>query len=231
MTQPKRFKNRDILRAGNDSMEWATLGSLLTLLAVGMAIPGPNNSTCAAHASIHGRRSNIPLIIGLGIGFFGVNVLCGLAVNSFNPEGFVGKLFHYLGSLLMIVLGIFLIFIGRSKSTFHTVETIPKLGLMTGIVMQIVNTKQWMVIFSLMTVMLASFESESGGIPGGVAGTLVLATINTTFGLCSMTVWTYMGYHFQGRISNPKYSRVAVFGLGVLLLILSLLILLRYHFA
>ena len=83
MTQPKRFKNRDILRAGNDSMEWATLGSLLTLLAVGMAVPGPNNSTCAAHASIHGRRSNIPLIIGLGIGFFGVNVLCGLAVNSF----------------------------------------------------------------------------------------------------------------------------------------------------
>lgn len=165
------------------------------------------------------------------IGFFGVNVLCGLAVNSFNPERFVGKLFHYLGSLLMIVLGVFLIFIGRSKSIFHTVETIPKLGLMTGIVMQIVNTKQWMVIFSLMTVMLASFASEPGGIPGGVAGTLVLATINTTFGLCSMTVWTYIGYHLQGRISNPKNLRVAVFGLVVLLLILSLLMLLRYHFA
>jgi threonine/homoserine/homoserine lactone efflux protein len=79
--------------------------------------------------------------------------------------------------------------------------------------------------------MLASFESEPGGIPGGVAGTLVLATINTTFGLCSMAVWTYIGFHLQDRISNPKYSRVAVFVLGVLLLILSLLMLLRYHFA
>ena len=86
------------------------------------------------------------LIAGLGIGFFGVNVLCGLAVNSFDPESFVGKLLHYIGSLLMIALGVLLIFIGRSTSVFNLVETIPKLGLRTGIVMQIVNTKQWMVI-------------------------------------------------------------------------------------
>jgi len=207
------------------------LGSLLALLAVGMAVPGPNNSTCAAHASIHGRRSNIVLIAGLGIGFFGVNVLCGLAVNSFDPESFVGKLLHYIGSLLMIALGVLLIFIGRSTSVFNLVETIPKLGLRTGIVMQIVNTKQWMVIFALMTVMLASFESEPGGIPGGVAGTLVIATINTTFGLFSMGLWTNIGHHVQERISNPKWGRVVIFGLGVLLLILSLLMLLRYHFA
>ncbi|MDA8530075.1 hypothetical protein N9M68_03200 [Candidatus Poseidonia alphae] len=212
-------------------MEWTTLGSLLALLAVGMAVPGPNNSTCAAHASIHGRRSNIVLIAGLGIGFFGVNVLCGLAVNSFDPESFVGKLLHYIGSLLMIALGVLLIFIGRSTSVFNLVETIPKLGLRTGIVMQIVNTKQWMVIFALMTVMLASFESEPGGIPGGVAGTLVIATINTTFGLFSMGLWTNIGHHVQERISNPKWGRVVIFGLGVLLLILSLLMLLRYHFA
>lgn len=207
------------------------MGSLLALLAVGMAVPGPNNSTCAAHASIHGRRSNIVLIAGLGIGFFGVNVLCGLAVNSFDPESFVGKLLHYIGSLLMIALGVLLIFIGRSTSVFNLVETIPKLGLRTGIVMQIVNTKQWMVIFALMTVMLASFESEPGGIPGGVAGTLVIATINTTFGLFSMGLWTNIGHHVQERISNPKWGRVVIFGLGVLLLILSLLMLLRYHFA
>ena len=212
-------------------MEWTTLGSLLALLAVGMAVPGPNNSTCAAHASIHGRRSNIVLIAGLGIGFFGVNVLCGLAVNSFDPESFVGKLLHYIGSLLMIALGVLLIFIGRSTSVFNLVETIPKLGLRTGIVMQIVNTKQWMVIFALMTVMLASFESEPGGIPGGVAGTLVIATINTTFGLFSMGLWTNIGHHVQERISNPKWGRVVILGLGVLLLILSLMMLLRYHFA
>ena len=212
-------------------MEWTTLGSLLALLAVGMAVPGPNNSTCAAHASIHGRRSNIVLIAGLGIGFFGVNVLCGLAVNSFDPESFVGKLLHYIGSLLMIALGVLLIFIGRSTSVFNMVETIPKLGLRTGIVMQIVNTKQWMVIFALMTVMLASFESEPGGIPGGVAGTLVIATINTTFGLFSMGLWTNIGHHVQERISNPKWGGVVILVLGVLLLILSLLMLLRYHFA
>ncbi|MBL6748117.1 MAG: hypothetical protein ISP85_03935 [Candidatus Poseidonia sp.] len=101
------------------------LGGLLTLLAVGMAVPGPSNSTCAAHASVYGRRSNIPLIIGLGVGFFSVNVICGLAVNSFEPESFVGKTLHYLGSFLMILLAVLLIFVARSKRTINIAETIP----------------------------------------------------------------------------------------------------------
>ena len=37
-------------------MEWAILGYLLTLLVIGMTLPGPSNTTCAAHASVHGRR-------------------------------------------------------------------------------------------------------------------------------------------------------------------------------
>jgi threonine/homoserine/homoserine lactone efflux protein len=211
-------------------MEWATLATLLTLLALGMAVPGPNNSACAAHASIHGRRSNIPLIIGLGIGFFGVNVICGLAVNAFEADSFIGKFLHYLGSLLMILLGLALIFIGTSKRTINVTTSIPRLGLKTGIIMQIVNTKQWMVIFSLITVMLSSFESEPGGIPGGVPGTFFIATVNTSFGFLSMGVWTNVGDRVQQRISNPKFARIVILALGVLLLILSTLMLLRFHF-
>lgn len=210
-------------------MEWAVLGYLLTLLAVGMAVPGPSNSTCAAHASVHGRRSNIPLIIGLGVGFFCVNVICGLAVNLFEPESFVGKTLHYLGSFLMILLAILLIFVARSKRTVNIAETIPRLGFKTGITIQIVNTKQWMIIFSLMSVFLAEFESSPGGIPGGVGGTLAIATINTTSGFLAMAVWTNVGHHVQHRFSDPKFGRIVILGLGILLLILSVLILLRYH--
>ena len=213
-----------------DVMEWTTLAALLSLLALGMAVPGPNNSTCAAHASIHGRRSNIPLIIGLGIGFFGVNIICGLAVNAFDADSFLGKILHYLGSILMILLGLGLIFIGTSKRTVNVATSIPKLGLKTGIAMQIVNTKQWMVIFSLLTVMLTSFESEPGGIPGGVPGTFFIATVNTSFGVLSMGVWTNVGDRVQQRISNPKFARIVILALGVLLLMLSALMLLRYHF-
>lgn len=212
-------------------VEWAVIGGLLTLLAVGMAVPGPSNSTCAAHASVHGRRSNIPLIIGLGVGFFSVNVICGLAVNSFEPESFVGKTLHYLGSFLMILLAVLLIFVARSKRTINIAETIPRLGFKTGFGMQIVNTKQWMVIFSLMSFFLVEFESYPGGIPGGVVGTLTIATINTTSGFLAMAVWTNVGHHVQHRLSDPKFARIVILGLGILLLIMSILILLRYHFA
>jgi len=130
----------------------------------------------------------------------------------------------------MILFGLGLIFIGTSKRTVNVATSIPKLGLKTGIAMQIVNTKQWMVIFSLLTVMLTSFESEPGGIPGGVPGTFFIATVNTSFGFLSMGVWTNVGDRVQQRISNPKFARIVILALGVLLLILSTLMLLRYHF-
>ena len=212
-------------------MEWAVLGYLLALLGVGMTLPGPSNTTCAAHASIHGPRSNIPLIVGLAVGFFGVNLICGLAVNSFEADSFVGWMLHYIGSLFMIILAITLILIGRSKRTFDVSEKIPRLGFRTGIVIQIVNTKQWMVIFALMSVLLAEFESQPGGIPGGAAGTLVIATINTTSGILAMSVWSNVGHRVQHRFSDPKFSRIVIFTLGVILLILSILILLRYHYS
>lgn len=161
---------------------------------------------------------------------FGVNVICGLAVNAFDAYSFLGKILHYLGSILMILLGLGLIFIGTSKRTVNVATSIPKLGLKTGIAMQIVNTKQWMVIFSLLTVMLTSFESEPGGIPGGVLGTFFIATVNTSFGVLSMGVWTNVGDRVQQRISNPKFARIVILALGVLLLMLSALMLLRYHF-
>ena len=74
--------------------------------------------------------------------FFCVNVICGLAVNLFEPESFVGKTLHDLGSFLMILLAMLLIFVARSKRAVNIVETIPRLGFKTGITVQIVNTKQ-----------------------------------------------------------------------------------------
>ena len=45
-----------------------------------------------------------------------------------------------------------------------------------------------------------------------------------------MGVWTNVGDRVQQRISNPKFARIVILALGVLLLILSTLMLLRYHF-
>ena len=42
---------------------------LLLLLALGLVTPGPNALTCFAHSGMFGKKSNIPLITGMVVGF------------------------------------------------------------------------------------------------------------------------------------------------------------------
>ena len=65
-------------------MPWDSLAYLLLLLGAGLITPGPNNITCTVHAVVHGKKSNIPLVAGMAIGFIIVHVVCGLAVDYFD---------------------------------------------------------------------------------------------------------------------------------------------------
>ena len=210
-------------------MEWTTIATMFGFLIAGMVLPGPNNVTCAAHASLHGRRSNVPLIVGMATGYFSVNAICGLMVNAFDAEGSVGTRLHYFGSLFMVFLSVGIILIGRSNRISALPETIPKLGFKVGVGMMIVNTKQWMVMFTFISVFLTEYESQPGGIPGGYPGILIIATINTTVGLISMYIWSILGNRMHARIREPQFAKIIFSVMGTLLLVLSILLLLSFY--
>ena len=50
---------------------------LLLLLALGLVTPGPNALTCFAHSGMFGKKSNIPLITGMVVGFVTIELAVG----------------------------------------------------------------------------------------------------------------------------------------------------------
>ena len=151
-------------------MEWESLAYLLALLCAGLITPGPNNITCTVHAAIHGKKSNYSLITGMAVGFISIHFICGLAVDSFDEESTIGLILNILGSIFMFLIAIAILFLGRSNKILEFPESIPKIGFKTGVLMQYVNGKEWVMVFMIMSKFLSDFG-------GGILGIIIISSI------------------------------------------------------
>jgi cysteine/O-acetylserine efflux protein len=190
---------------------------ILVLLVVGCSTPGPNNLTCTVHASVHGKRANIPLVIGMGLGFFMVHVLCGLAVNSFDADGKVRLYLDAVGTLFMFLIAGSVIFLARSERFLSFPDTLPKLGFKTGLLMQFVNGKEWAMVFMVMSKFLDDFG-------GGISGVFLIASITVPGGVFAMYLWTRLGEGIKHRFEETNQMQGVLTFLGLLLFIVSLLL-------
>ena len=138
-------------------MPWDSLLYLLALLGAGLITPGPNNLTCTVHAVVHGKKSNVSLITGMAVGFISIHFICGLAVDYFDDNGPVSLAMNIIGSLFMFLIAFGIIYLGRSQKVQDFPEIIPKLGFKTGVLMQYVNGKEWVMVFMIMSKFLADF--------------------------------------------------------------------------
>lgn len=201
-------------------MPWDSLAYLLLLLGAGVITPGPNNITCTVHAVVHGKKSNIPLVIGMAIGFMTVHVICGLAVDYFEEDSLVGRAMNVFGSLFMFLIAFGILYLGRSKKIQHFPDVVPKLGFKTGVCMQFVNGKEWAMVFMIMTKFLNDFG-------GGYIGILTITTITTSGGIAAMFVWSHLGEKIKSKTDEPGFVKNAFTVLGSLLLILAIVISIR----
>ena len=98
--------DRNRIEVGIMAIESEALFGLLTILAVGIFTPGPNNITAISHSAVHGARSNISLVIGMVIGFIAVHMIIGLAIEQIDENSLFFTLLEWLGLLFFILLGI-----------------------------------------------------------------------------------------------------------------------------
>lgn len=201
-------------------MPWESLGFLLALLLAGLITPGPNNVTCTVHAVVHGKKSNVPLVAGMAVGFMSIHVVCGLAVDSFDENGTVRTVMDVLGSLFMFLIAFGILYLGRSKKIEGFPDVVPLLGFKTGLFMQYINGKEWALVFMLMSMFLDDFG-------GGMAGILAIASITTSGGIAGMFVWSNVGEKIKSKTEQPGFVNNAFTVLGALLLVLAVLITLR----
>ena len=198
-------------------MEWEPVVYLLALLGAGLITPGPNNITCTIHAAVHGKNSNIPLIAGMAIGFISIHFICGIAVDSFDKDSFIGIILNIIGTIFMFLIAIGIIALGRSKNIHDFPKTIPKIGFKTGVLMQYVNGKEWIMVFMIMSKFLEDFG-------GGVGGIITISTITTSGGVLAMFVWSTLGGKIKTNFENPGFVKKSFTILGSLLFILATVI-------
>jgi threonine/homoserine/homoserine lactone efflux protein len=201
-------------------MPWEPLAYLLALLLAGLITPGPNNITCTVHAVVHGKRSNIPLVAGMALGFMSIHFICGLAVDQFDKDGPVGTAMNIIGSIFMFLIAFGILYLGRTKKVQDFPEILPKLGFKTGVLMQYVNGKEWVMVFMIMSKFLSDFG-------GGITGILTITTITTSGGILAMIVWSNIGEKIKSKTNEPNFVKRTFTILGCLLFILSVIISIR----
>ena len=186
--------------------------SLLALVTVGIATPGPNNMTCFVHSGVHGWRKSVPLISGMVVGFIALNLLVLVVViQSSGIQSFL-TLIHWVGVIFIFLLGFA---ISRVSAVFEITKQPPLLGMRIGFLMQWVNGKEWGFVSLYMTQFLSRFGGDFQG------GFLMIAIV-TIYCLIGISAWTAFGNTLEGAFRSKRFTDVLFPVAGFVLILIGL---------
>ena len=187
------------------NIEYDALVGLLTILAVGIFTPGPNNITAISHSAVHGARSNISLLIGMVIGFVSVHLIIGSVIEQIDEESMFFSFLEWFGILFFVALGIIILRLPIERLSVD--QDIKRLDFRHGIALQFINGKEW----AFVSVMMIQFLDGFGG---GLTGILLITSITTTAGLLSMILWTFTGHKLMATLRDERKGPFMIRGLA-----------------
>ena len=182
-------------------IEYDALVGLLTILAVGIFTPGPNNITAISHSAVHGARSNISLLIGMVIGFVSVHLIIGSVIEQIDEESMFFSFLEWFGILFFVALGIIILRLPIERLSVD--QDIKRLDFRHGIALQFINGKEW----AFVSVMMIQFLDGFGG---GFTGILLITSITTTAGLLSMILWTFTGHKLMATLRDERKGTIMI---------------------
>ena len=182
-------------------IEYDALVGLLTILAVGIFTPGPNNITAISHSAVHGARSNISLLIGMVIGFVSVHLIIGSVIEQIDEESVFFSFLEWFGILFFVALGIIILRLPIERLSVD--QDIKRLDFRHGIALQFINGKEW----AFVSVMMIQFLDGFGG---GLTGILLITSITTTAGLLSMILWTFTGHKLMATLRDERKGTIMI---------------------
>ena len=183
------------------NIEYDALVGLLTILAVGIFTPGPNNITAISHSAVHGARSNISLLIGMVIGFVSVHLIIGSVIEQIDEESMFFSFLEWFGILFFVALGIIILRLPIERLAVD--QDIKRLDFRHGIGLQFINGKEW----AFVSVMMIQFLDGFGG---GLTGILLITSITTTGGLLSMILWTFTGHKLMATLRDERKGTIMI---------------------
>ena len=199
-------------------MDGVALLELLTIIGIGLLIPGPNGLTCFAHSGLFGKRSNITLIAGMAVGFLTVELSVGLLVDSLNESQRALVILHWIGMIFLLFMAIAMFKTNASKLKASEIDS--ALGFKAGVLMQFVNGKEWAFVIIIMTQFI---EPLGGGLVG--IATIMLVTLVTC--TTAMILWTILGDKLTETFSDGNRGKLIMKICGSLLVLLWIVFLIQ----
>ncbi len=183
------------------AIETEAIFGLLTILAVGIFTPGPNNITAISHSAVHGARSNVSLLVGMVIGFVMVHLTIGLTVDQIDKESMFFSFLEWFGLLFFVLLGVVILNLPIERLAVN--QDIQRIDFRHGILLQFINGKEWVFVSVIMIEFLEGFG-------GGMAGIVLITSITTTAGLLSMILWTMTGHKLMDTLRHERRGKVMI---------------------
>jgi threonine/homoserine/homoserine lactone efflux protein len=179
--------------------------------------PGPNNVLCAAHGSQYGFRNTLPLIIGMAVGWSTLGLFVGGATVFIEKNQTFFVMLTYVGAIYIAYLGYN---VWKSSPMSDTEKESTKLGMKTGIIIQVVNGKAWIHFLVLMTQFGALFGTT-------FIAKALLVLLNLLFGLPAVMSWAAFGTQLKKLFSTPQSATILNRIMGASLFVVSIWIIVK----
>ncbi|WP_194435224.1 LysE family translocator [Vibrio fluminensis] len=161
--------------------------------------PGPANIVFAASGAKVGVKRSIPLLTGVDSVFIVKSLVIGFGLGKF-VENYphVMNAMQILGALYLLYLGAKFIQTD-AKSEISVQKT---LGFVDGLVIQLLNSKGWLMVFLMFTLF-----TDQAYLLFGEQGTLVLVLWLAILNISIHLVWIKMGQLLAKVSNSPSYQK------------------------
>ncbi len=179
---------------GSSIIDFSNLIAMLVFTLPVSLLPGPNNLLSAAHSSRHGFNKSLPLISGMVIGWFLLGVAVAFGALFIEENENLLRILTYIGVVYIIYLSYQ---ISVSSPVDEKDISDERLGMGTGIVLQVVNGKAFVHLLILMTTFGTVFGTD-------LLGKMIIVVLNVAIKLVGWFGWASFGSALKEIFSDPK---------------------------
>ena len=175
-------------------IDFSNLIAMLVFTLPVSLLPGPNNLLSAAHSSKYGFSKSMPLIFGMVVGWFLLGVVVAFGALFIEENEDLLQFLTIIGVAYIIYLSYQISISSPANENDISDE---RLGMGTGIVLQVVNGKAFIHLLILMTTFGTVFRAD-------LLGKMIIVVLNVAIKLVGWFGWASFGSALKEIFSDPK---------------------------
>jgi cysteine/O-acetylserine efflux protein len=171
---------------------------IISYVFISTFTPGPSNISSASMAVIHGYKNTLKYQFGLAIGVFLLMLLSGwFSSTLLNLFPALEPILRYVGAAYILYLAFIIL---KASYTFTEKEE-QSLGLVQGMMLNILNPKLVVYAFTLFTGFLASMTIN-------FAALIIVCSLLAAVSFCATSLWALFGSAIKRYLHNPHLKTV-----------------------